>query len=71
MAIKHHLAKSLDNPQAEERFKRIARAYQTLSDPVLRSEYNEFGHRNDPEEVFSAILGGNKFLTIIGQTRVV
>ncbi|KAF7416223.1 hypothetical protein PC9H_002488 [Pleurotus ostreatus] len=75
LAIKHHPDKNPDDPHAEERFKEIAIAYQTLSDPVLRSKYNEFGPKDsapeggyvDPEEVFGAIFGGERFLPIIGQ----
>ncbi|KAF9270539.1 DnaJ-domain-containing protein [Marasmius fiardii PR-910] len=75
LAIKHHPDKNPDDPQAEERFKAIAIAYQTLSDPNLRHKYNEFGPKEsapeggyvDPEEVFSAIFGGERFVPIIGQ----
>ncbi|KAF8552848.1 DnaJ-domain-containing protein [Imleria badia] len=74
LAIKHHPDKNPDDPHAEERFKEIAIAYQTLSDPVLRKKYNEFGPKEsapeggfvDPEEVFGAIFGGERFLPIIG-----
>jgi hypothetical protein len=53
----------------------IAIAYQTLSDPQLRHKYNEFGPKEsapeggfvDPEEVFGAIFGGERFLPLIGQ----
>lgn len=75
MAIKHHPDKNRDDPNAEERFKEIAIAYQTLSDPVLRKKYNEFGPKEsapeggyvDPEEVFGAIFGGERFVPIIGE----
>ncbi|KAG9312538.1 DnaJ-domain-containing protein [Chiua virens] len=74
LAIKHHPDKNPEDPHAEERFKEIAIAYQTLSDPVLRKKYNEFGPKEsapeggfvDPEEVFGAIFGGERFLPIIG-----
>ncbi|KAH7886609.1 DnaJ-domain-containing protein [Phlebopus sp. FC_14] len=74
LAIKHHPDKNPDDPHAEERFKEIAIAYQTLSDPVLRKKYNEFGPKEsqpdggfvDPEEVFGAIFGGDRFVPIIG-----
>ncbi len=74
MAIKHHPDKNPDDPLAEERFKQIAIAYQTLSDPELRKKYNEFGPKEsapeggyvDPEEVFGAIFGGERFTPIIG-----
>lgn len=73
-AIKHHPDKNPDDPQAEERFKEIAIAYQTLSDDTLRRKYNEFGPKEsapeggyvDPEEVFGAIFGGDRFVPIIG-----
>ena len=75
LAIKHHPDKNPDDPHAEERFKEIAIAYQTMSDPDLRKKYNEFGPKEsapeggyvDPEEVFGAIFGGERFLPIIGQ----
>ncbi|XP_006457067.1 hypothetical protein AGABI2DRAFT_195948 [Agaricus bisporus var. bisporus H97] len=74
LAIKHHPDKNPDDPLAEERFKEIAIAYQTLSEPDLRKKYNEFGPKEsapeggfvDPEEVFGAIFGGERFTSIIG-----
>ncbi|OCH87992.1 DnaJ-domain-containing protein [Obba rivulosa] len=74
LAIKHHPDKNRDDPHAEERFKEIAMAYQTLSDPVLRKKYNEFGQQAsapeggfvDPEEMFSMMFGGERFVPIIG-----
>lgn len=74
LAIKFHPDKNRDDPHAEERFKEIAIAYQTLSDPELRRKYNEFGSKDsapeggfvDPEEVFGTIFGGDRFVPIIG-----
>jgi hypothetical protein len=74
LAIKHHPDKNPDDPHSEERFKEIAIAYQTLSDETLRRKYNEFGPKEsapeggfvDPEEVFGAIFGGERFIPIIG-----
>ena len=74
LAIKHHPDKNRDDPNAEERFKEIAIAYQTLSDPELRRKYNEFGAKEsapdggfvDPEEIFGTIFGGDRFVPIIG-----
>lgn len=75
LAIKFHPDKNKDDPHAEDRFKEIAIAYQTLTDPVLRKKYNEFGPKEsapeggyvDPEEVFGAIFGGERFIPIIGE----
>lgn len=75
LAIKHHPDKNRDDPHAEERFKEIAIAYQTLSDSELRKKYNEFGPKEsqpeggfvDPEEIFGAMFGGERFAPIIGQ----
>ncbi|KAG9084577.1 hypothetical protein FRC06_003994 [Ceratobasidium sp. 370] len=74
LAIKHHPDKNRDDPSAEETFKQISIAYQVLSDPALRRKYNEFGPKEgtpdagfvDPEEIFSAIFGGERFVPIIG-----
>jgi len=74
LAIKHHPDKNLHDPTASERFKKISIAYQTLSDPELRRRYNELGAKAgtseggyvDPEQVFSALFGGEKFVPIIG-----
>ncbi|KAB5589280.1 J domain-containing protein C3E7,11c [Ceratobasidium theobromae] len=74
LAIKHHPDKNRDDPSAEETFKQISIAYQVLSDPELRKKYNEFGPKEgtpdagfvDPEEIFSAIFGGERFVPIIG-----
>jgi DnaJ-class molecular chaperone len=73
LAIKFHPDKNRDDPNAEERFKEIAIAYQVLSDPELRKKYNEFGPKEgapenfvDPEEVFGTIFGGERFIPIIG-----
>ncbi|PVF99391.1 DnaJ-domain-containing protein [Serendipita vermifera] len=75
LAIKLHPDKNRDDPNADEKFKEIAIAYQTLSDPTLRRKYNEFGPKEsapeggyvDPEEIFGTIFGGEKFLPIFGQ----
>ncbi|KAI9297477.1 heat shock protein DnaJ, partial [Neoconidiobolus thromboides FSU 785] len=42
LAMKYHPDKNQEEG-AEEMFKKISDAYQTLSDPKLRQKYNEFG----------------------------
>ncbi|GAA5845022.1 hypothetical protein JCM3766R1_004851 [Sporobolomyces carnicolor] len=78
LAIKNHPDKNPNDPTAADRFKEIAIAYTTLSDPGLRHTYNEFGKSRadggdrdgnqmvDPEAIFSTLFGGERFQDIIG-----
>lgn len=43
LAIKYHPDKNKGNKAAEEKFKEINEAYQVLSDPQKRSNYDQFG----------------------------
>lgn len=68
LAPQYHPDKNPDDPTAADRFKEIAVAYTTLSDPKLRHQYNEFGRSKkdggeademvDPEAIFSTLFGG-------------
>lgn len=44
MAIKYHPDKNPDNPEAEDKFKEAAEAYEVLSNAEKRQQYNQFGH---------------------------
>ena len=44
LAIKWHPDKNKDNPEAEEKFKQISEAYDILSNPQKRQQYDQFGH---------------------------
>lgn len=59
-----------DDPTAEARFKDVARAYETLSDPQRRQHYDMFGEGSGPGaggfegglgDVFSMFFGGDPF----------
>jgi len=44
MALQYHPDRNKDNKEAEEKFKEINEAYQVLSDPQKKSQYDQFGH---------------------------
>jgi len=45
IAIKFHPDKNPDNPEAEDKFKEAAEAYEILSNPEKRQRYDRFGHQ--------------------------
>lgn len=45
IAIKFHPDKNPDNPEAEEKFKEAAEAYEVLSNPDKKQRYDQFGHQ--------------------------
>ncbi len=74
-ALKYHPDRNPDNPEAEQKFKEAAQAYEVLSDPAKRGQYDRFGHAgvhgnggagpagfhdvNDIFSAFSDIFGGS------------
>ena len=43
-ALKYHPDRNPDNSEAEARFKECSEAYEVLSDPQKKSQYDQFGH---------------------------
>lgn len=75
LAIRLHPDKNPDDPDLEEKFKRVGEAYQVLSDDQLRSKYDKYGKQElvpsngfeDPAEFFNMIFGGEAFGDWIGE----
>lgn len=59
LALKYHPDKN-KAPEAEDKFKQISEAYQTLSDEKLKSNYDNYGKVPDnfmtPEEIYTQIF---------------
>ncbi|KAJ2221393.1 DnaJ-like protein [Coemansia sp. RSA 1722] len=78
LALKYHPDKN-PSEEAEEKFKQISEAYQVLSDPNLRSQYNELGAEKnrvdssmvDPTAFFNQLFGGERFVSMIGELNII
>tara|TARA_Y100000996_G_scaffold412898_2_gene400001 strand:- start:407 stop:952 length:546 start_codon:yes stop_codon:yes gene_type:complete len=62
LAIKYHPDKNRNDPEAGNKFKQVAEAYEVLSNPEKREKYNIFGGENtgfqeiDPMKIFENIF---------------
>jgi len=73
LAIKYHPDKNQGDKAAEDKFKEISQAYEVLSDPQKKSQYDQFGHDaftragrggggggfHDPFDIFSQVFGSS------------
>ncbi|KAK0252651.1 hypothetical protein B0A54_13807 [Friedmanniomyces endolithicus] len=74
-AIKLHPDKNPDDPSASQKFQAVGEAYQVLSNPELRRQYDQHGKEGakpssgfeDPAEFFTMIFGGEAFTDYIGE----
>jgi molecular chaperone DnaJ len=57
-----HPDRNPDNPEAEAQFKELAVAYEVLSDPAQRAQYDQYGHDGPGNagfgDIFEAFFGG-------------
>lgn len=61
-ALEHHPDRvGKDNKEAEQKFKEVNQAYQVLSDPQKRSQYDQFGHSFDQAGAGGGGFGGQGF----------
>src|SRR5450755_2385880 len=58
LARKHHPDVNSDKVAAEQKFKQINEAYEVLSDPQKRSNYDRFGHAGVGDGGFGGGAGG-------------
>jgi molecular chaperone DnaJ len=66
LALKFHPDKNDGDPEAEEKFKEAAEAYEVLKDPNKRQTYDQFGHEGLKKSGFSGPQGFEDIFSSFG-----
>lgn len=72
LAREYHPDRNQDDPRAETRFREVAAAYEVLSDPNKRSNFDRFGTADpvaDPFDIFSRLFGTGFGFDLGGRER--
>lgn len=79
VALRVHPDKNKDDPQAHEKFQKLAQAYQVLSDPALRETYDTKGKKGvneadlpsiDPAMFIGVLFGSGLFEGYVGTLQL-
>ncbi|MCB9555607.1 MAG: molecular chaperone DnaJ [Deltaproteobacteria bacterium] len=66
LALKYHPDRNPDDREAEERFKEISNAFQVLSDPDRRQQYDRFGAEGPRGQGFGGFSNVNDIFSAFG-----
>ncbi|MDK4697092.1 molecular chaperone DnaJ [Kingella negevensis] len=61
LAMKYHPDRNPDNKEAEDKFKEVQKAYDTLSDPQKKAAYDQYGHAAFEQGGFGGAGGAGGF----------